>query len=148
MAWSINLLEDRNSYDLITKQLEDRYSHGLIYQPIRGQGQPWLDISTYYSRGLSANRKISGTVSSLATSQFSGQLWRLYNFGKLPYCFKIHKKNCRNNNRVLHCICFTVFLVFFTSVHTFYIHIGFFFQQWRTITMQKCGPENNRFRNP
>ena len=117
MAWSINLLEDRNSYDLITKQLEDRYSHGLIYQPIRGQGQPWLDISTYYSRGLSANRKISGTVSSLATSQFSGQLWRLYNFGKLPYCFKIHKKNCRNNNSVLHCI-----------VYMFYSFFSFFYQ--------------------
>ena len=60
MTWSINQLEDRdshglvyqpledrNSYDLITKQLEDRVRHGLIYKPIRGQGQAWLGLSTY-----------------------------------------------------------------------------------------------------
>ena len=39
MTWSINQLEDRDSYDLITKQLEDRVRHGLVFQPIRGQEQ-------------------------------------------------------------------------------------------------------------
>ena len=56
MAWSINQLEDRNSYGLVYQpifrtgtamtwsinQLEDRDSHGLIYQPITVEDCPQI----------------------------------------------------------------------------------------------------------